>query len=433
MKRIYSFSCLIISLLILILTIYKSELREEGLMREYYLIYYIISITLLFYSILIIFVNKETFINLSVLLLSLFSILYFFEGYLVFNKFYTENEVNKKKILKFDKRTRYQVYIDLKKKDKNITISLTPGLLKFKEKQIFHLSGISNSKTIDCNESGYYSIYESDRYGFNNPDKEWDQNEVEYLLVGDSFIQGNCVNRPNDISSVLRKLSNKPVVNIAYKAMGPLLEYSSLREYSNIKVKKILWFYYEGNDLHNLSEELTNEILVKYLRESNFSQDLKRKQKIINNLLIKNTTHEEQKYKFKSIFFNFLKFTQLRNFLLKEPSKNGIDIENSNVILKFGQIMKLTKELAISKNSQLFFIYLPEYKRFNSTYSNKNYYLIRRIVENLGIPFIDINKEVFEKEKNPLSLFPFEIENHYNISGYRRISEAVYNFTKNKD
>ena len=234
MKRIYSFSCLIISLLILILTIYKSELREEGLMREYYLIYYIISITLLFYSILIIFVNKETFINLSVLLLSLFSILYFFEGYLVFNKFYTENEVNKKKILKFDKRTRYQVYIDLKKKDKNITISLTPGLLKFKEKQIFHLSGISNSKTIDCNESGYYSIYESDRYGFNNPDKEWDQNEVEYLLVGDSFIQGNCVNRPNDISSVLRKLSNKPVVNIAYKAMGPLLEYSSLREYSMV-------------------------------------------------------------------------------------------------------------------------------------------------------------------------------------------------------
>ncbi|MDA7806060.1 hypothetical protein N8963_02100 [Candidatus Pelagibacter sp.] len=433
MKKIYLLSSLIISLLLLIITFYKSELREDGLMREYYLIYYIISITLLFYSILIFFVNKKTFINLSVLLLIFFSILYIFEGYLVFNKFYIVNEVNKKKILKFDKRTKYQIYNDLKKKDKNITISLTPGLLKFEEKQILHLSGISNSKTIDCNESGYYSIYQSDRYGFNNPDKEWDQNEVDYLLVGDSFIQGNCVNPPNDISSVLRKLSNKPVVNIAYKAMGPLFEYSSLREYSNIKVKKILWFYYEGNDLHNLSEELTNEILVKYLLESNFSQDLKRKQKIIDNILIKNIKYEEKKYEFKSIFFNFLKFTKLRDFLLKETSKSVIDIENPNPILEFGQIMNLTKELAISKNSQLFFIYLPEYKRFNSTYSNKNYYLIREIVENLGIPFIDINKEVFEKEKNPLSLFPFEIENHYNILGYRKVSEAVYNFTKNKD
>ena len=433
MKQIYLLSSLIISLLLLILTFYKSELREGGLMREYYLIYYIISITLLFYSILIFFVNKKIFINLSVLLLIVFSILYFLESYLVLNKFYIVNEVNKKKILKLDKRTKHKIYNDLKKKDKNITISLTPGLLKFEGKQILHFSGISNSKTIDCNESGYYSIYQSDRYGFNNPDKEWDQNEVEYLLVGDSFIQGNCVNEPNDISSVLRKLSNKPVVNIAYKAMGPLLEYSSLREYSNIKAKKILWFYYEGNDLNNLSEELTNEILVKYLLDSNFSQDLKRKHKIIDNLLMEIIKYHEKEYEFKSIFFNFLKFTQLRDFLLKEIPKSVTDIENPNPILEFGQIMNLTKELAISKNSQLFFIYLPEYKRFNSTYSNKNYYLIREIVENLGIPFIDINKEVFEKEKNSLSLFPFEIENHYNILGYRKVSEAVYNFTKNKD
>ena len=32
------------------------------------------------------------------------------------------------------------------------------------EKSIFPFAGISNSKTIFCNENGYYSIYESDRY-----------------------------------------------------------------------------------------------------------------------------------------------------------------------------------------------------------------------------------------------------------------------------
>ena len=418
LKKIYSFSSLIISLLLLILTFYESELREQGLIRDYYLIYYLISITLLVYSILIFFVNKKIFINLSVILSIIFFILYFFEGIMVYNKF------------KFFKNTRLQLYKELKKKDQKITVSLIPQLLKSKKEQIFSLSGISSSKTIDCNESGYYSIYQSDRYGFNNPDKEWDQNEVEYLLVGDSFVMGNCVNRPNDISSVLRSLSNKPVVNIAYKAMGPLIEYSALREYSNFKVKKILWFYYEGNDLENLYEELSNEILLKYLLDNNFTQDLKGKQKTINNLLIQNIEHEERKHEFKLIFFNFLKFTQLRNFFLKENLKSVKDIKNSDVILEFTKIMKLTKDFAMRKNAELFFVYLPEYKRFNSDYSNENYLLIQRIVENLGIPFIDINKEIFKKEKNPLSLFPFEIENHYNIEGYRKVAEAVHNFTK---
>ena len=70
---------------------------------------------------------------------------------------------------------------------------------------LFPLSGQSNSETILCNENGYYSIYQSDRYGFNNPNEEWDKKEIEYLLVGDSFTHGACVNRPNDIGSQLRK------------------------------------------------------------------------------------------------------------------------------------------------------------------------------------------------------------------------------------
>ena len=74
----------------------------------------------------------------------------------------------------------------------------------------------NNKKTIYCNENGYYSIYQSDRYGFNNPDEEWDNKETEYLIVGDSFTDGACVNRPNDIASVLRILSNKSVLNLGY-------------------------------------------------------------------------------------------------------------------------------------------------------------------------------------------------------------------------
>ena len=49
----------------------------------------------------------------------------------------------------------------------------------------------------------------------------------------------------------------------------------------------------------------------------------------------------------------------------------------------------------------------------------------------LNIPFIDLHEEVFEKEKNPLKLFPFELPGHYNIEGYKKVSEVIYSFTKN--
>ena len=90
------------------------------------------------------------------------------------------------------------------------------------------------------NENGYYPIFISDRYGFNNPDSEWNFNNIEITILGDSFAFDK--NRPNDISSELRKLSNKPVINLAYPGTGPLIQYATLREYLPIKSKFIFGF-----------------------------------------------------------------------------------------------------------------------------------------------------------------------------------------------
>ena len=79
--------------------------------------------------------------------------------------------------------------------------------------------------------------------------------EIEYLLIGDSFTHGSCVNRPNDISSVLRNLSNKSVLNLGMSGNEPLIEYATLREYLNTNIKKVLWIYYEGNDLAGIENE----------------------------------------------------------------------------------------------------------------------------------------------------------------------------------
>ena len=95
---------------------------------------------------------------------------------------------------------------DLKNDKEKVTLSMTAWSKIFLDKNdLLPLSGLSNIKSILCNENGYYSSYLSDRYGFNNPDDVWDLEVIDYLIIGDSFIHGQAVNRPNDISSVLRK------------------------------------------------------------------------------------------------------------------------------------------------------------------------------------------------------------------------------------
>ena len=54
-----------------------------------------------------------------------------------------------------------------------VTLSMTAWSKIFLDKNdLLPLSGLSNIKSILCNENGYYSSYLSDRYGFNNPDKD---------------------------------------------------------------------------------------------------------------------------------------------------------------------------------------------------------------------------------------------------------------------
>ena len=78
----------------------------------------------------------------------------------------------------------------------------------------------------------------------------------------------------------------------------------------------------------------------------------------------------------------------------------------------------------------MYFVYLPTYTRYKTTYDNTNYNLVKNILNELNITLIDIHKEVFEKEQNPLKLFPFELGGHYTVYGYKKVAETIYKLTK---
>jgi len=146
------------------------------------------------------------------------------------------------------------------------------------------------------------------------------------------------------------------------------------------------------------------------------------------NLYIENSAYEEKKIDLEIKKINSLRYKLIQ--FIKIYNTRSIFVNTKIPLLEFKLILKLTKKLANENSSELYFVYLPEFSRYKSLKYNKNYYAVKEIVNELNIPFIDIDEQVFKKTKNPLKLFPFEERGHYNEEGYKKVSEAIYNFTK---
>ncbi len=150
-------------------------------------------------------------INLAVALTSVAITLYSLELFLVVidnYPIYTENtrvtDVNETGEY-FDNRSPRDVAIDLEQQGITAYPFIAPYIFlqsmpRLDDKEIFALGSISNATTVYCNESGTYSIYESDEYGFQNPKNLWSVDQVDIAVVGGSFAHGACV--PSDENAV---------------------------------------------------------------------------------------------------------------------------------------------------------------------------------------------------------------------------------------
>ena len=439
-----------LSVLFLLYVFYKAEYLHHGSKANYYKIYYIIGVIFLFFSIINFCLNKELKIKTSIIILSTIFSIYLIEGFLLVSglgkivvnrtvdlKNKQIRQIKLKKVPNFDTRSRIEIYEDMKIKNRDIVLAVYPKLfLRESNQQFFQLSGISNKKTILCNEGGQYAIYQSDRYGFNNPDKEWDKKQVAFFLVGDSFIQGYCVNEKDTIGGNIRK-KNKvgAVLSLGYGNNGPLIIHATLREYLPLtNTKKVLWFYKENRDKNfnrRLNREINNFILQNYLNNKEFSQNLPLKQNDIDAKLKKALQKEtliEQQFHKTNPLLRFIKLSFFRRYTTEKISFTPVSPVVKG-LEKLTEIISLSKSFTQKQGAKFYFVYLPTYERYfdnnNNTNDFKNYEKIINIVKNLDIPIIDIHKELFLTLEDPMSLYPLRLPGHYNELGYRLIAETI--------
>lgn len=401
---------LLFSILLFFHTYYKSEIIWNGTNLNFYKQYYFLSLIFFSIGIFFLFINKIFKKIFSIILISIIFAFYLFEFYIVFIQDNSEN--------------RYEIYKKMKKKNQNLTVTVPPkSYLELDKINFFPLSGLSNTETIFCDENGYMASYKSDRYGFNNPDEQWQFDEYEFFVVGDSFGHGACVNRPMDITSKLRYYSKLPSINVSFEGNGPLAEYASLKEYSKgKKIKNIIWLYYEGNDLINLKKELQNFILIKYLDNNNFTQNLIELQNKIDKYgkKIIEAEFDYQKNQKKIKIISFLKLQTLRKALQYEKI---IFYDKAEYLFEFDLIVKKFALSSKKMNSNIFFVYLPSYDSFDDSNYNRFYDKVISTVKNESIQVIDLRQ--FFINNDPYSFFPKRKNGHYTPEGYDKIAKFI--------
>ena len=441
-KRFLISIIIILSLLILFYSLFQSEITYEGNRRKFYLLYVIASLIFILFGFVLFFLNNKMTTMFLIILSSLVFSIYLFEFYVTYLSINRLDDLNIKKKSEmfknmsgknYDTRTKYSYYLNQKKTNQNIKIDInTVNLLKHNDLEIFPLSGYSNSEVILCNEFGYYKHIKTDRYGFNNLDNIWDAKKFNYALIGDSFIEGYCQDEKNTIHYKLTKLFGGNIINLAQGGAGSLQEYAIILEYLPENTKGLIWFICD-NDIIDLQKEISNKKLYRYLLENNSYQNLKLNQNSVDETFKQIFEYEEQLMK-KNEFKRFLKLNYLRSyfhsFLFKKNPSLKIQTKYKSERYKdFLDIMNNIKKISLDKNIELHVVYLPTYNYFkDDKYLNKDYKHIINILKKLSINYLDLNIEIFDKEKNPQDLFPFGFYGHYNNYGSDEVSKAIHRF-----
>jgi hypothetical protein len=343
--------------------------------------------------------------------------------------------------VKFDTRSRLQVMRDLERQGIRSYPSIFPTLLMTGDGRgpfltsrlsidgipTLPLGGVSAVATILCNESGEYTIYDADEHGFNNPRGLWSRDRVAIAAVGDSFALGSCVPAGKSFVDLIRR-QYPATVNLGMDNNGPLLEFAGLREFlPALRPRSILWFYYEGNDLENLWYEKSSPLLMRYLGRD-FSQDLARRQAAIDKALaayIEGVKSGARAPLWKQIATLFhIREAAGRLFRRRDtvPSSSPQSIVEQHLLR---ELLAEANRTAETWGGRVYFVYLPAWRRYAAPpTSDSERHTVLSLVRQLGIPIIDIHGP-FERTGDPIALFPFRQDGHYNEAGHRLVADEV--------
>lgn len=347
----------------------------------------------------------------------------------------------------FDRRTPAEVMEAERARGREVVRSIAAaeyvageGLVEAAGRALYPLAGISAAPTLLCNEEGAYVFVDSDEHGFANPRGRYRTGAVDVAVVGDSFAQGYCVPRE---ASMIGRLDRRPrpVQSLAYAGQGPLAELGTLKEVGALlRPKRVLWMYFEGNDLLDLRRESRSPVLARYL-EPEFRQELPRFQPEIDRALRRFVDKRLEAARarnrwlspraglahFRDALPETLTLRHLRRALgLARLKHFGLDAAETAVELeRFGRVLAEAKRTVESWGGTLVFVYLPEWSNFAvPSYARSDREAVLRHARARGLNIVDL-LPVFAAHPHPRTLFPLGLPGHYSAEGHAVVARAL--------
>jgi hypothetical protein len=293
--------------------------------------------------------------------------------------------------------------------------------------------GVSNRRTVACNENGQWLIYDSDERGFRNPRGSWTKVPPDVVLLGDSFGFGSCEEDGNDIAGPIRR-QIPATLNLSASGGGGLSMLAYLNEYLvHLRPRHVFWLFFEGNDMQNISEDMRMPLLRRYLDDPTFAVGLMNRQAEVDlaaQVLVDRFLEAGEKVRLES---------RWRSLLFLGPLRKALDLppitavwtrpdEDNLALPELDQALKRMKTGVESWGGRLHLVYLPAWSRGRDVNRVlpiyvRTYQGVRAISSANGINFIDL-VPTFEAAAMPERLVSYPTS-HYNDRGYRLVADAI--------
>ena len=181
--------------------------------------------------------------------------------------------------------------------------SVYKKFLKITDKEYQKIGYTGNFTNLNCGaiENGIYeAIYQKDKHGYreNLNDRYI---STDYVLLGDSFTESVCENKPWDLKSALLKKSNYTYLNLGVRGTDfPLQAKHLMNATANTKFNGLIWFFYEGNDYeHKIEDNFFDNIKLEKKNNDNLNDDV--------NYTINKIHNIKFLFKFKVWFAEFIR------------------------------------------------------------------------------------------------------------------------------
>ena len=380
--------------------------------------------------------------SLKILCINLF-LLYFFLyiGEILIN--YNKNQL-------FQKTRLY--YLNKKIKKNSSKIYLNFGSYKLLDKVNLNnlpLSGYNQAKILLClDEYNKPIYYNSDKNGFNN---EIYQEQNDILLIGDSYVQGMCVKNSENFNGQFKKFDFN-TTSLGVAGNGPLLEYATFKEFkSQYKFKKLILFITPDNDFYDLSNEINNKILINYLLNKNFLQDLSNKDKKNEKKNILNEYFNNKTKRFANDFLSVYHFNLkeignlIENVFSKKIKEDYFYLQNEKVDEVFFEIIKHFNDYLTYQNIDFYIVFNSvtpnilypsnlesrKYKRLLDIKVSK----IKELLDENQIKYLDYTQFLLKNyNKNNINFVFKKINNrwdHYTEKGYYTLTSNIVKLISN--